>query len=455
MPDLLNRTRDFIRNENLFPDGARVLVAVSGGLDSMVLLYILHHAGFNCEVIHINYGLRGEASDADEALVEETAWKYGIPVHIYKVDTKAQAKASGNSVQMEARDIRYRLFETELDRQGISWCATAHHQNDQAETLLMSFVKGRGEVLMQGIPIVREKYVRPLWFAWKDEMKTYAEENEIPWREDLSNETNDYTRNFIRNEVLPGLQKIHPNIERRLVDAGKAYTLQQRFIWETVERKIAPYLFEKGHQKILELSELAEEETDFLELIVRYWLEGEGLTGLEAEEASNLLHSESGKRVNTRNHVVIKTATGLAYMPSVFLADAEEKRVIESQKELLELGAIQFGEKQILFQLSESNSPDEPGNETIWGLMDAEKIQYPLTIRRWKQGDRMTPLGMAGQRKKLSDIFTSLKYSLFDKMEAIVFEDAGHIICLSEYRIADPVAIRSETKQILQIIIQS
>ena len=211
---MLSSIQEFIESNKLFSKTDQLLVAVSGGIDSVVLLQSLHQLGYSLTIAHCNYQLRGEESDGDEAFVRKLAESLGVPIHVIHFQTAEIAKQSNESIQMVARRLRYDWFEQLMKQEGGNFVATAHHLNDSLETVLFNFTKGTGIAGLSGIPAKIGKVVRPLMGTTKAEILEFAEQEKLAWREDSSNDSTKYLRNRIRHKVLPVLKTINPNFEQ-------------------------------------------------------------------------------------------------------------------------------------------------------------------------------------------------------------------------------------------------
>ncbi|MBL4715873.1 MAG: tRNA lysidine(34) synthetase TilS, partial [Bacteroidia bacterium] len=208
---MIERFKQFIEQEDLFSSGDRILLAVSGGVDSVVMAHLFYHAGFDFEIAHCNFNLRGKESDEDELFVKGNAGCYGKNFHSTRFDTEQFADEHKLSIQEAARELRYSWFAEILEKENLQYVATAHHINDSVETVIYNLVKGTGIKGLRGIPTKNGTVVRPLLFATRDEILNYAKEKELTYREDSSNKELKYNRNLIRNEVVPKLEQINPS----------------------------------------------------------------------------------------------------------------------------------------------------------------------------------------------------------------------------------------------------
>lgn len=452
MPDLVARARKFILEKGMPPPGERILLGVSGGVDSMVMWHLLRELGYECSVLHIDYQLRGEASVGDARLVKETADQWGMKCRIVQIEPADWEKHSGLSMQMAAREIRYSLFEAEMKASETEWCALAHHQDDVAESLLLSILRGGkgGELL--GIPPIRKPYFRPIWFATKEEIREYAVANQIPWREDVTNSESNYLRNVVRNQVLPAMEPIHPQPAQRWVEWGGEVQKQQALFQRMVMEWVQPHLHREGWVTKLDWKDLKRQFGGDFPVLLKSALQSLGFTGNHAHEIAGLAESPKGKIWKGDGEIVARTEDGIEWALESHMPDPEETLVIPGSDSLARQ-TFHFGGFRVKFhiQAKEEMVLDALGRNEF--LLDLQRIIFPVKLRHWKEGDRMQPLGLGGT-KKLKEIFADAKSSYFDKMRSIVFEDARQIICLSGYRINEAVAIQPETGQIIRIIIE-
>lgn len=450
MPDLLIETDKFIKNCELLTPGQKVLCAVSGGVDSMVLWNVLKELGYEVALAHVNYQLRGAESDSDEELVKREGENAGVPVFSIRADVFEVMDRHKESLQMAARRIRYDYFWTLMSAEGYWACATAHHADDQTETILMSMLRGAGFPLVKGIPVERGEIVRPLLWANGKHIEEWAEIRGIPWREDRTNSETHYLRNKIRHQVIPALEEIHPNAAARLRDFYFRYTQQIEVLRDLLVVQNCDF-FKRGEGYVkIETDALrknrGEGETEEL---IRMLLDDFGMPGGELPQVLELLDSETGKYFAGKNNMTVRTRDGIETRRRYPMWELDWSVQFNSLDEML--GTHYFGPGRWELSISEESGENwSPGasQDAFW--MDADAMRFPVTVRKWRHGDRMQPLGMRGSRK-LSDIFVDEKWSYFDKMECVVFEDAREIICLSGFRISDSVKINADTTRLVKV----
>src|ERR1017187_10418267 len=249
---MLHRLLDFIKKENLFLTKDKILVAVSGGIDSVVLCELFHQATIKFGIAHCNFKLRDKESDGDEIFVKALAKKYDVPFYSKSFDTALYSKENGISIQMAARDLRYSWFEEIRIKEKYQYIAVAHHQNDVVETVLMNLIKGTGIAGLHGILPKKDKIIRPLLFATREEIEAFAKENKLKFREDSSNQSDKYLRNKIRHQIIPVMKEINPSLESTFADNINRFKLAEALLNKRIDQ-IREFRFKyQGNQIIID-----------------------------------------------------------------------------------------------------------------------------------------------------------------------------------------------------------
>lgn len=448
MQSPLTRIQETIRKHHLVSRKQKVLIAISGGPDSVFLAWVMRELGYKTGLAHINYHMRGQDSEYEEQLVRDYGRLWGVPVYIHSSDPKSYAAQNGLSFQVAAREIRYAFFEQLMDEHGYDCCATGHHADDRVESTLMNLIKGNNSQVLTAIPLQRDRYIRPLADIYREEIISTLQQEKLAFSHDISNDTNDYTRNKFRNQVIPLLEEINPSVSRQITEREEWYQLQYGFIAHQLANFSPPLLEEKEGERILVWDAfVAKFGEKFLPLLVVWALEKWGIHGHELWQCLNLIHAQTGKVCYAGEYEVIRTRSGLLLR----IPAAETTEVTKTLYHLENPEKVDFRGQTIVFSF-----PEEP---PVFGLenkfyIDPDRIVFPLTIRNWREGDKMQPLGMK-TRKKLSDIFTDEKFSVTMKEKAIVFEDAQGIICLTGFRISERVRISSSTIRPMEISLLS
>lgn len=415
--------------------GDKILLAVSGGLDSMVMLDLFTKAGFSCEVAHVNFQLRNEESEMDEVFVKERCVSYGVVCHVWHADTKAVAATKGISIQMAARELRYTWFQSLLEKRNLKCIATAHHLNDSVETALFNWVNGASLNGLVGIPVKNDTVIRPLLFATRASIEHYANENVLVWREDSSNGTDDYARNFIRHQIIPKLKEINPSLEETIARgkrklAGELALSEMAFEeWKErfVERRSYSLAIRKdafdgiAHGSILLYKFLREYDFNFD----------------VCEEIVQALMSQSGTTFLSASHRLVVDRDSLMLSPQV--NHSSKVNIQEGQAEACMEGwrmTIEKGELSLSTTSSRS------------AVLDKSRLQFPLVWRTWQPGDFFYPLGME-HRKKLSDFLVDAKVPLPEKERVTVLESNGEIVWVVGYRIDNRYKLTPQTREAL------
>ena len=448
--DLLKRFNQFIRNNNLFQNKDRLLLAVSGGVDSVVLCELCKQAGYDFVIAHCNFQLRGEESEKDEKFVRSLGEKYGAAVLVKKFDTQLYADENKTGIQEAARDLRYKWFYDLIDgqpaatneqRTTASYILTAHHADDNIETLLMNFFKGTGINGLRGILPKQKKIIRPLLFAQKELLQTFALENNLSFADDSSNRSNKYTRNYFRNHLIPDLKKVYPQAENNLIDNLYRFREIEILYEQSVEWHKKKLLEQKGneiHIPVLKLLKTVPLATVLYEII-----KDAGFTAHQTDEAIALLKSETGKYISSSTHRIIKNRNWLIISP-IQSTEAQNILIEEADKNI----SFEGGDLKIE-KYPTTNHQQQTTNNIA--ELDAVEIKFPLLLRKWKQGDYFYPLGMT-KKKKINRFLSDQKLSLTQKENTWVIEMDKKIVWVVGMRIDDRFKIIGSTKNIYSIV---
>ena len=439
--DLLKQFQQYIKTEKLFQPKDRLLIAVSGGVDSVVLCELCRQSGFDFAIAHCNFQLRGKESDEDELFVKQLAGKYGADFFVKKFDTEKYAAENKLGIQVAARNLRYDWF-AELINQStgkqINYLFTAHHADDNIETILMNFFKGSGINGIKGIVPKHDRIVRPLLFAKKEDLLAFAAEHKVTYREDSSNSSDKYTRNYFRNQLIPGLQEIFPQVNENLIHNAERFRDINILYQQAVDAVIKKLVIVKGnewHIPLLKLSKTAALSTILYEII-----KDAGFSAHQTGEVIKLLDSDSGKFIQSGTHRILHDRKWLIISP-LNNTTIDHYLIEEGQKEInFKQGKISIEKTTDLKIIIDANV----------ALPDASKIRFPLLLRRWKQGDYFYPLGMP-KKKKLSRFFIDQKLSMNQKEDTWVIESGKKIIWIVGMRIDDRVKINPHTTEVLKL----
>ena len=463
--DLLNEFQQYIRQQNLFQPKDKLLLAVSGGVDSVVLCELCKQAGYNFTIAHCNFQLRGKESERDEVFVKQLAEKYKVEVLVKKFDTQKYADENKLSIQVAARELRYNWFaELTCNRQQATsnepldsvcplpiahFLLTAHHANDNIETLLMNFFKGTGINGLHGILPKQGNIIRPLLFAKKEEISEFAKTNNLNFFEDSSNASDKYTRNYFRNQLIPDLQKVFPQVEENLLNNIERFREIEILYQQSVnlaKKKLPEQKGNEIHIPVLKLLKTAPLHTIVYEIIKDY-----GFTPHQTGEVVGLLKSDTGKYISSATHRIIKNRNWLIIAPNNTVK-AENIFIEEKNTQ------VEFQQGKLSFHLLSTTNPVQTGHPgghkqqttNLVAQLNAAEIKFPLLLRKCKPGDYFYPLGMK-KKKKLNRFFIDQKLSLTQKQRTWVIEMDRKIIWVVGLRIDDRFKITDSTKNILQI----
>ena len=437
---MIQRFIHYIQENHLFNHNDTVLVGVSGGIDSIVLLDLLDKAEFSIAIAHCNFRLRGIESDGDEGLVDTLALKYDVPIYKTAFATEDYARENKISVEMAARDLRYQWFETIRLTHRFNWIAVAHHRDDQLETFFLNLARGTGLTGLTGMRPLNGKIVRPLLFASRNEIEHYRHQRHLEFREDASNLNLDYQRNKIRHTLLPLMETLNPSFREGLIrtmsyleDISKICDLAISQSWERVSlRKGDDY-----HISIAELKLLDPLSTYLFEFLKPF-----GFNTAVVSEIESSLDGISGKQFISQTHRVVHHRDSLILMPlqphnnQHFYLDEEAEEIYSPVH--LRIGKVKKGNG---FKI-----PDK----RFLACIDRDKVQFPLLIRKWQQGDYFKPLGMTGF-KKVSDYFIDSKLSLPEKENIWIVANGEQVVWIIGHRLDDRYKITAQTQEVLKI----
>ena len=437
---MLKEFKRYIADNNMLYKQSKVLLAVSGGIDSMVMAHLFRTAGIKYGIAHCNFTLRGKESDLDEDLVRTYSSENKIPFYSVSFKTKAYAAANGLSVQMAARELRYNWFEETRINNAYDLIAVAHNLNDNIETLLINLTRGTGISGLTGIQPVSKNIIRPLLFATRSEIERYCKKHNILFREDRSNSDTKYTRNKIRHRIIPVLKEINPSIEKTLADTIERLRGTDELVERYISELRARISSSEGNICTFnndELKHFLHDKAVLFELFRPY-----GIAGSQVKELSDVITGKSGGQLYTSAYRIIKNRNTIVISLNEKLTDYTY--IINNTEELKNVPGIDSVEIQEL-----TDNFVIPV-ESLVACLDLEEINFPLIIRRWKNGDYFYPLGMK-HKKKLSDFLTDRKLSLIEKERIMVLESGGRIVWVIGVRIDSRFRIRPSTARSLII----
>ena len=434
---MLNNFQNHINQNLSFLNKSRLLIAISGGLDSVVLTHLCHQLKLNLALAHCNFNLRGDESDGDEEFVLQLAEDLDLEVFIESFETEDYAKTYKLSTQMAARELRYNWFEELAEQLNFDFILTAHHADDNLETFLINLSRGTGLDGLMGIPEVNNKIVRPLLTFSREDIETYAKDNKLKWREDSSNASNKYLRNKLRHDVIPVLKEINPFLLQNFESTQNHLQDSKQIIEDTIVRiqKKAVYVDNDNviRLSIKKLKKLSNPKAYLFELLKDF-------NFTEWDDVTNLLDAQSGKQVFSSTHRLLKDRDYLMLIENNSEETQESISISEDKKQLkTSFGTLFFDEADAIF--------DAQANVIC---VDKAKLKHPLILRKWEEGDFFYPSGMTG-KKKLSKYFKDEKMSLIEKENTWLLCSEKDIVWVIGRRADNRFFATENTKQILKI----
>lgn len=432
---------EYGQQEKLFARGSRILIAVSGGIDSMVMAWIFREAGIEHAIAHCNFSLRGSESDSDEEFVATWARSNDIPFFNIRFDTLGYAGEKRISVQMAARELRYDWFRSIIRKEGFDAVAVAHNLNDNVETFLINLIRGTGLSGLAGMSPRTGDIIRPLLFATRKEIAEFAAAHNIDYREDSSNVQVKYTRNRIRHMVIPEIEKVNQGAVHSITET-MSHLASSSAIVENCISKLSREIFrttgETAEAEIMSLTALTPVEPYIYELFRPY-----GLSSRQTSEVISLLHADTGKSVYTSTHRLLNDRGRIIITPRNTEGPAEYR--FNSIDEMRISGL--FSDLRIT-EPSDKELPVIP----LTAALDLETVTFPVTVRHWEPGDRFMPLGMK-QMKKISDFLIDLKVPVTEKEKVLLLLSGDEIMWVMGYRIDDRYRVTPRTSRILVITV--
>ena len=441
---MLSQLHEFIAEKQLIKHGDRILLAVSGGIDSMVMAHLFMHLPYETGIAHCNFTLRGEESDGDEKLVQQFSEENNIPFHLVRFQTKEHAKKNGLSVQMAARELRYSWFENIRKENGYDSIAVAHNLNDNIETLIINLIRGTGPAGLSGMRPVSGRIIRPLLFATRESISGYCVRHGIRYREDRSNADTKYTRNKIRHLVIPVLKEINPSIETTLAEEAERFAGINEIMKEYISRLNNEVSVKNDDLTVFGIRRLKDylhNKTILFELFRPF-----GIGSQQIDDLLKVINGRTGGLLFTGTHRIIRNREEIIVSAEKNISDNQV--IINGIEELKDLPGFRSAEKIV---------PDENfviSADPSAACLDLEKLVFPLTLRKWHAGDHFFPLGMNHSRK-LSDYFIDKKYSIPVKENKRILESDSKIVWIVGDRIDNRFKITGETREALVIRLDS
>lgn len=413
-----------------------ILLAYSGGLDSTCLLHLLLKAGRKPILAHCNFELRGEESDEDALFAKEQAEKYGLKFKLKNFETAAYAQKEGLSIQMAARDLRYAWFRKLKSDLELNAIATGAHLDDQFEGMLIKLGRGSGPAGLAGMSVWNGELFRPLLNTSRAELESFAENESLQFREDSSNKSDNYLRNSLRLNVIPSWKKEVPELLRQADKSRKWIEEMELFVQVEMHGFFKEHLIQNNTDESLDLKVVQEHASP--SLVLFYWLHEKGFSPSQLEDIQEALGSEESKKFSTGKWTLYKERNALLLTESN--KSKQDELILEEGGGLLQLDEKSY---EVYFEVHLPTTFEE---KTTY--FDANRLAFPLRFRRWKEGDRMQPLGMLGS-KKISDLMIDLKVEASKKASQFLMESEGEVHWLVGQRQAESSKLTEETKKLL------
>jgi tRNA(Ile)-lysidine synthase len=438
---VIREFKSFISENQLIRKTDKILLAVSGGMDSMAMAELFRVAAYDYAFIHCNFKLRGGDSEADYAFVKETAQRHAVPFFSRSFETQEIADNSGDSVQMVARDLRYDYFSEVAQKEGFDIIASAHHLDDQIETFFINLSRGCGIAGLHGIRLKQGKLIRPIMFASREDIEKFIHQNNIAYREDSSNQSLKYKRNLIRHKLIPLFLELNQNFREemganifRLSGTEEVYRQfineMKQTLWDESDNSISI--------DIAGLKDLHPIRTFLFEFISPY-----GFNAADVENIITALDNIPGKMFFSASHQLLIDRKKILLTKLI----GEDKYAFEYTLNREDLSLSEPVKLKI--SMTRAGDYEIPLDQNIASL-DLGKLAFPLMLRRWKAGDLFIPMGMKN-RKKLSDFFIDEKFSRLQKEQTWVLCSGEDIVWIVGSRIDDRYRITSETREVYKI----
>ena len=435
---MLQKLQNHLQINFPFLKEKKLLLAVSGGIDSMVLVYLFKQLQFDFAVAHCNFQLRGNESKGDEDFVESICDSLSIPLFVQKFDTKQFAADYKLSIQLAARKLRYDWFYQLLEKDNFDYLLTAHHLDDSLETFLINFSRGTGLDGLTGIPNQNDKIIRPLLVFSRNEIESFAKENAIQWREDSSNASDKYLRNKLRHDIVPVLKELNPNLLTSFEKTIENLKQSQSLV-EDASKLVYKMVVEESETLLkINLKELLKLPNYTAYLF--QWLKQFEFTAWN--DIYDLAYAQSGKQVLSDNYILLKDRDSLLLYAKGNSANEEVYFINKESKGV-----------KIPLNMSICNVSDISNANSNCIFVDEDKLHFPLMIRKWEEGDYFYPLGMQG-KKKLSKYFKDEKLSLVDKANQWLLCSDSQIVWVIGMRQDERFKLETNTTNKLQITLQ-
>jgi len=438
---MIETFRSYIRDENLFTSGDKLVLAVSGGVDSMVMLSLFEQLDHEFVVAHCNFNLRGAESDGEEVFVRDYCGAGGIELYVKHFDTREYAALEGISIEMAARRLRYDWFAELLDELSYSFVATAHHQDDLIETMLINLSRGTGIRGLSGIQPRNGKIVRPLLFATRRQILAFARERKIAFINDSSNDELLYQRNVIRHRIIPAFEEIFPVFRKNASKTALILRETEKVYRQKLEEIRQEILERSGAETRLSIRKL--QAMDPLPAILFELLYPFGFNSSQVHEIQESFNSEAGKTFFSSDYRLVKDRE--------FLIVTSRRNEKISRRFYIEADCLQIREPlPLYFELIPKAADFRFSRDRMVADLDYDRLHFPLILKKWESGEYFQPLGLSGY-KKLSDFFIDEKMSIPEKEATWILYSGKNVVWVAGKRLDDRYKITSGTARVFRI----
>jgi tRNA(Ile)-lysidine synthase len=439
---MFNDFQKYIDDNHLAGKSDRILLAVSGGIDSMVMADLFIRTGIRIGIAHCNFSLRGHESDKDEEFVRSYAANHKVPFYSIRFGTEEYAKRKGISIEMAARELRYEWFKKTRKKFRFESVAVAHNLNDNIETLLINLIRGTGIAGLTGMKPSANRIIRPLLFATRQVIVDYCRKHKIRYREDKSNAETKYIRNKIRHQIIPVLKDINPSIEATLIETAGRFGNMNEILSDYTDNLRKSIFTERDGLIVFNFNQLQSKiknKTILYELLKPY-----GITNGNLNDLKNIIEGKTGGQLFTGTYRFIKNRNEIIISPG----DQYESTILKV-KSVTELRKVPGIVSAQYIKITDKFSIPE---DACIACIDAHKVSFPIIIRKWQPGDFFYPFGMK-QKKKLSNYFVDRKFSRLDKEKTLIIESEGKIVWIVGERIDNRFRISETTRKALIITV--
>ncbi len=442
MQSLQKAFKNFWKEKLRLDASQPVLAAVSGGVDSMTLATLLHQSGIPFAIAHCNFHLRGAESDTDAAFVESWARAHNVPFFRKDFDTQSIAGPNGWGIQEAARNLRYAWFEEVRKANRLALIATAHHAGDSAETLLLNLFRGTGIRGLHGILPRQGKIIRPLLFLSKKEIWDYAAENNISFREDASNQSSDYARNALRHHIVPAIESQYPNALKAIAQTAARVGSAEPLYQKSVEKLRKKLLEPRGADFYLPVR--LWQKTESADALLYELLQPFGFSGPMLGDVWKLFKAQSGHYIDSASHRLLRHRDFLVLTERNAEAPTADLYLVEK-----DMQTIAFPEGAL--QIATIPAPENLLTMPETTLLNPDRLEWPLVLRRWKAGDYFYPIGMKGKKKKVARFLTDQKLSLAQKEKVWVVQSGARIAWVVGLRPDERFKVRENAQTVVRI----